>query len=430
MAVDAAVASTMLKDLPIITSPITSEGWRSHLKRINLFFMLKGVTEDAANNALKRTLLFYSLGNAGGIKAYHLSPDVRPAAETYANYLAELGKIFVPPQESDMARSDYRKCKQSKNEPLQTFHNKKTRLWYDAYQITAANLASHMDSYLEEYLGSIVRREVKLDLIEHKPYARPEDVLSRALTSAAKHRMLIPESAPVAAYDGLHSTNQSVVSSGGATSTGARAAAPAGVEPMELGLLYQGGEEEQEFAALMTQESAGETGFWEDPDTQIFGAIDQGGRQTSLCWSCHRPGHTKRDCWRRPRNEALMNQARRGGGRGNYRGRGGYGRGGGQQRGGGTPSAAYQRTVEIAQQARGGPQAFSRPPARGGNSHNSYANSLFAIHEEEQPMPIYMLQMEQQQQPGTSESSQTPAPAATAAPPTAAANRPTFNGNF
>ena len=323
MAVDAAVASTMLKDLPIITSPITSEGWRSHLKRINLFFMLKGVTEDAANNALKRTLLFYSLGNAGGIKAYHLSPDVRPAAETYANYLAELGKIFVPPQESDMARSDYRKCKQSKNEPLQTFHNKKTRLWYDAYQITAANLASHMDSYLEEYLGSIVRREVKLDLIEHKPYARPEDVLSRALTSAAKHRMLIPESAPVAAYDGLHSTNQSVVSSGGATSTGARAAAPAGVEPMELGLLYQGGEEEQEFAALMTQESAGETGFWEDPDTQIFGAIDQGGRQTSLCWSCHRPGHTKRDCWRRPRNEALMNQARRGGGRGNYRGRGG-----------------------------------------------------------------------------------------------------------
>ena len=242
--------------------------------------------------------------------------------------------------------------------------------------------------------------------------------------------MLIPESAQLAAYDGLHSTNQSVVSSGGANSTGARAAAPAGAEPMELGLLYQGGEEEQEFAALMTQESAGETGFWEDPDTQIFGAIDQGGKQTSLCWSCHRPGHTKRDCWRRPRNEALMNQARRGGGRGNYRGRGGYGRGGGQQRGGGTPSVAYQRTVEIAQQARGGPQAFSRPPARGGNSHNSYANSLFAIHEEEQPMPIYMLQMEQQQQPGTSGSSQTPAAAATAAPPTAAANRPTFNGNF
>ena len=125
---DAALAATLLKDLPTISDPITSAGWRAHLKRINLFFHIKGVADVPANNALKRTLLFYSLGNAGGQKAYHLSPDQRPAEETYANDLAELGKVFVPPQDSDMARSDYQKCKQAKNEPLQTFHNKNTRL--------------------------------------------------------------------------------------------------------------------------------------------------------------------------------------------------------------------------------------------------------------------------------------------------------------
>ena len=141
------------------------------MKRLNLFFHIKQVADVAGNNALKRTLLFYSLGNDGGVKAYHLSPDQRDPNETYAVYLAELGKVFVPPQESDMARSDYRKCKQQMNEPLQTFHNKKTRLWYDAYQITPANIASHMDSFLEEYLSSIVRKEVKL--IENKPYDRP-----------------------------------------------------------------------------------------------------------------------------------------------------------------------------------------------------------------------------------------------------------------
>ena len=113
---DAALAATLLKDLPTISDPITSAGWRAHLKRINLFFHIKGVADVPANNALKRTLLFYSLGNAGGQKAYHLSPDQRPAEETYANDLAELGKVFVPPQDSDMARSDYRKCKQAKNE--------------------------------------------------------------------------------------------------------------------------------------------------------------------------------------------------------------------------------------------------------------------------------------------------------------------------
>ena len=72
---DAAVAATLLKDLPTVSDPITSAAWRAHLKRITLFFHIKGVTDVAANNALKRTLLFYSLGNAGGVKAYHLSPD-------------------------------------------------------------------------------------------------------------------------------------------------------------------------------------------------------------------------------------------------------------------------------------------------------------------------------------------------------------------
>ena len=143
---DAALAATLLKDLPTISDPITSAGWRAHLKRINLFFHIKGVADVPANNALKRTLLFYSLGNAGGQKAYHLSPDQRPAEETYANDLAELGKVFVPPQDSDMARSDYRKCKQAKNE---LFRPSTTRT--HAYQINPQNIASHVDNYLEEY---------------------------------------------------------------------------------------------------------------------------------------------------------------------------------------------------------------------------------------------------------------------------------------
>ena len=385
---DAAVAATLLKDLPTIADPITSAGWRAHLKRINLFFHIKGVQDVAANNALKRTLLYYSLGNAGGQKAYHLSPDQRPAEETYVNYLAELGKVFVPPQESDMARSDYRKCKQAKNEPLQTFHNKKTRLWYDAYQITPQNIASHMDNFLEEYLASIVRREVKLDLIEHKPYARPEDVLSRALSSAAKHRMLITETAPASAYDGLHSTNQAVASPPAAAGAGARAAVAAGAEPMEIGMINHEDEgyDEQALYALTGEESIMETNMWEDPDCQMFNALDQSGKQTSLCWQCHKPGHQKRDCWSRPRNQMIMGN--RGGSSTSYRANPSRGRGRAR---GGNPSAAYRRTVDIAQQAgRGGPRAFMGQQRRNGGASN-YANALYNIHEQEQG--LYMLSL-------------------------------------
>ena len=427
---DAAVASTLLKDLPTILDPINSAAWRAHLKRINLFFHIKGVTDVPANNALKRTLLFYSLGNAGGIKAYHLSPDQRPADETYANYLAELGKVFVPPQESDMARSDYRKCKQSKNEPLQTFHNRKTRLFYDAYQITPGNIQSHMDNFLEEYLASIVRREVKLDLIEGKPYARPEDLLSRALSSAAKHRMLIPDGAPASAYDGLHSTNQSATATTPAPSSSTRAAAAAAAgEPMEIGVLNQ----EDGYAtcaAIGADAWVDEVNSWEDPETQSFNALDQTGNSTSLCWQCHKPGHQKRDCWQRPRNQALMG-ARGGVARsrpGAYRP--GYQRGRGQRAGTGRGSSTvgYRRTVEIAQQAgRGGPQAFSRQPAR----NSGYLNALYDIHEEEQSFNMmeadfpYSLTICEDGE----EKDETPAAAAqTGVYPSA--DRPNFSENF
>ena len=169
---------------------------------------------------------------------------------------------------------------------------------------------------MKEYPASIVlRREVKLDLIENKPYTRPEDVLSRALSSAAKHRMLIADAAPASSYDGLHSTNQAVAASP-ATGAGVRAAAAAGVEPMELGLINHDDEEfeeqEQALCALMGEETIAETNMWEDPECQMFNAIDQSGKQTSLCWQCHKPGHQKRDCWIRPRNQMIMNS--RGGG--------------------------------------------------------------------------------------------------------------------
>ena len=148
------------------------------------------------------------------------------------------------------------------------------------------NFLRNVKSLNKEYLASIVRREVKLDLIENKLYARPENVLSRALSSAAKHRMLIPDSAPTSAYDGLHSTNQAV-SSSPAAGASARVAAAAGAEPMELGMIghnEEGEEQDQMFCAIMGEETMQETNMWEDPDCQMFNAIDQSGKQTALCW--------------------------------------------------------------------------------------------------------------------------------------------------
>ena len=82
-------------------------------------------------------------------------------------------------------------------------------------------------------------------------------------------------------------------------------------------------------------------------------------------------------------------------------------RGRGRARGG-TPSAAYRRTVDIAQQAgRGGPRAFMGQQRRNGGASN-YANALYNIHEQEQG--LYMLSLNEVT--STDGENQTPAAAA------------------
>ena len=77
------------------------------------------------------------------------------------------------------------------------------------------------------------------------------------------------------------------VSSSPAAGASARVAAAAGAEPMELGMIghnEEGEEQDQMFCDIMGEETMQETNMWEDPDCQMFNAIDQSGKQTALCW--------------------------------------------------------------------------------------------------------------------------------------------------
>ena len=361
-----------MKNLPIIDANITPAAWNAHLGRINLTFMVEGLTDTPANSQLRRVLLYLSLGNAGAQKAYHMAPDQRPAAETYVQYVEALSQIFVPRQESDMAKLDYKKCKQGKTEAIQTFHARKVRLFMDAFRVDQANIANWMEQFLDDYLDSIVRREVKMDLLEHKPYARPEDVLTRAMTSCAKHRALIPAGAPLAAYDGLHSTNHYSATATAQKTTGA------GAEPMELGMFEPEAEEEMEstLAALSYQEAPAERDIWEDPSSQTILTLVNN-KETRACYSCQKVGHLKRDCWRRPKNQAMAarNRVRQQGGPQGTSRRGA--RASFQPGRQGQPSGAYQRTTDLVTNA--GWRGQNTYTGTGDNTRSSYLNALYDI---------------------------------------------------
>ena len=292
-----------MKSLPIIDSKITPAVWNAHLGRVNLTFAVEGLTDVPANAEMRRVLLYLSLGNEGAQKAYHMSPEQRPPNETYAAYVAALSQIFVPRQESDMAKLDYRRCKQGKTEAIQTFHARKVRLFMDAFRVEPANMAARMEQFTDDYIESIVRREVKLELLQNKPYATPEAVLTRAMSSCATHRALVPEGAPASAFDGLHSTNHY-----GATTTAAvkAGAAAGGVEPMEIGMFDAEEEDDMEatLASLTYEETPAEKDVWEDPTTQTVLMVINN-KETRACFSCQKIGHLKRDCWRRPKNQSI-----------------------------------------------------------------------------------------------------------------------------
>lgn len=358
---DGVGANNPLRDLPKLANPVTAAAWRAHLKTFELTCLVRGIADVIANQNLKRTLLFLSLGEQGQQKAYHLSPDARPAVETFAEYVDVLSALFVPAQESDMAKVDFKKCKQGKKEPIQTFHARKVRLFMDAFRLDPLNVGEHMDVFFDSYLDCVYRKEVKADLLEHRPYHRPEDVLNRALTSCAKHRMLAPEGVGASALDGLHSATGGNVET--AATGGARAAAG---EPMELGAFQQdeghledlGGDLEDLLASMSTLETPADNDYWEDPATQFSCSFNQnpngGSGEVKLCYSCHRPGHLKRDCWMRPRNAEMSARNRvrnQQGGRG--RGRGRFtrplpARPSVPPRTG--PSGPYRRTVDALQQ--------------------------------------------------------------------------------
>jgi hypothetical protein len=305
-----------------------------------------------------------------------MSPEQRPPNETYAAYVAALSQIFVPRQESDMAKLDYRRCKQGKTEAIQTFHARKVRLFMDAFRVEPANMAARMEQFTDDYIESIVRREVKLELLQNKPYATPEAVLTRAMSSCATHRALVPEGAPASAFDGLHSTNHY-----GATTTAAVKAggAAGGVEPMEIGMFDAEEEDDMEatLASLTYEETPAEKDVWEDPTTQTVLMVINN-KETRACFSCQKIGHLKRDCWRRPKNQSIaarnrvrqqsgnkgMGAARRGTKAGPFQGRQGQ------------PSSTYQKTADLVSNAGWRGQNGS---TSSGDTRNSYLNALYDI---------------------------------------------------
>lgn len=381
---------------------LSGELWRVHCQSLDLHFEAKRCRpEEATHWAAMKRVLFMSLTQEQRARTADLTPTGRPGLETYDQYKEILSRAFVPPAESEVVRQQYMQTRQRSNEPIQTYNARITNLWRGAFNITPATHDLLWPSFLTHYIGTVVHQGVKLDLLEKKDTINNSAaLLTVCMASVAKHRAMLHPATPADSklWGGIQATAMSDVSasSGGRewtlTAGGSvpgtvsmRTANLAAPEPMDLSALYESSSMDEETEETMLG-ALQEIEEWEGGQQSIIAAL-QDGRQERLCYSCQKPGHLKRDCWKRPRNARLAQLRGSGGWRGG-RGRGGRGGGGWRGRGQGP----QQATIDAARGGgwRGAPAPTvttgwpAMPAPNPGYSSGNSSNYLNAIYEASQ----------------------------------------------
>ena len=376
---------------------LSGELWRVHCQSLDLHFEAKRCRpEEPGHWAAMKRVLFMSLTQDQRARTADLTPTGRPGIETYVQYKELLSRAFVPPAESEVVRQQYMQTRQRNNEPIQTYNARITNLWRGAFNITPATHDLLWPSFLTHYIGTVVHQGVKMDLLEKKDRINnTASLLTVCMASVAKHRAMLHPATPADSkmWAGIQATAMSDVSAatGGREWTPTAGGSmpgtvsmravnlPAG-EPMDLSALYDNSSMEDEAEETMLG-ALHEIEEWEGGQ-QTFLAALQDGRQERLCFSCNKPGHLKRDCWKRPRNARLAQLRGRGGWRGG-RGRGGRGGGGGWR---GRDQGPQQATLEAARGGgwRGPPAPTANPGYSSGGSN--YLNAIFEASEALDPV--------------------------------------------
>ena len=354
------LANRIKLTLPILPDEVLTGIWESHKAGMSTYFHLQDLMGvDADLQQKKKFLLYHSLGSKGRVKASHLPPTDQPMSDdpanpqTYEQYQDLVSNVFQPRAESDMSKVDFRRAKQSEVEPFNSFYSRKLQLFKSGWPALVA--AGEYDYFVENFIDSTYRKEVKLDLLKGRPYASPDELLTRGMDVVAVYRTILPTGHTPTRVEmgGLYSShNVASTAMGGARPNMGGGVASGGVVPMDTSALdneyfYEedgeyGEDVENMMSSLnaMTMETEDERAFWEDPYTQscnaaTYGGAAGGGDATMVCWSCAQTGHRKADCWLRRSNQqaavSTLQQVKwargRGGGRGLFTGSSNRGRG-------------------------------------------------------------------------------------------------------
>ena len=287
--------------------------------------------------------------------------------DRFMNYFRRVEELFLPREESDMAKQNFRDRKQSIKEDSASYGQDKIALFHLAYSDEQAN---QMFSFLkDEYISGIYNPVVKRRLVESNINTE-EDLRLRTIQLVAEERKkyLVYHCSDSTSLDGLLSTS--------------RAAYTGGPESMELdqlqklqgaGPCYRCGKQGHTarecranwdtISGKGDKKSAQSGRFGGGRDNKSSGNSNSGktDKSNAECRYCHKIGHWIADCRKRKADEKKKAAgAGRGGGgsRGGRGGGGGRGRRPGHSRSGSHKQIGAEETDDDGPAFHDGPEPF------------------------------------------------------------------------
>ena len=178
------------------------ESWRTFENTFATWWRVNRI--DAQDGEFqKRALLSCMRGQAVEMtRPYSEGTDTWNNCADLTNYLEAFRRIFLPPEESELARSEFKARKQSRREDISTYLSAKIALWQLAYPEEERSFASLMDETIAGIANRVVKRNLR--------YAQINDIQALRTTAvrivAAERQCYREGTSESTSLDGLAAT--------------------------------------------------------------------------------------------------------------------------------------------------------------------------------------------------------------------------------
>lgn len=134
--------------------------WNQFESEFNIWYSVNQI-ERVGNEFGKLSLMAAMRGQAAqSVKPYAQNTATWNGNPTYAAYFARIREVFLPPQESELARVEFRSRKQGRNEDISSYLSSKIALWQMAFSDTERSFSTLFTETIRGCYSAVVKREL------------------------------------------------------------------------------------------------------------------------------------------------------------------------------------------------------------------------------------------------------------------------------